>query len=78
MKIRAEKESEINQITKIHDQAFSGPDEGKIVENFRKNENLTISLVCEINGNLAGHIATSLVFLLKNISILINCDIQIY
>ena len=59
MEIRAEKESEINQITEIHNKAFNNPDEGKIVENLRKNGNLTISLVCEINGTLAGHIAYS-------------------
>jgi putative acetyltransferase len=59
MKIRIEKESDVNQITEIHNQAFTGPDEGKIVENLRKNKNLTLSLVCEINGKLTGHIAYS-------------------
>jgi putative acetyltransferase len=59
MKIRAEKDSDINQITEIHNQAFSGPDEGKIVKNLRKNKALTISLVCEVDGKLAGHIAYS-------------------
>ncbi len=59
MKIRSEKESDINQITEIHNQAFTGPDEGKIVESLRKNKNLTISLVCEINGKPTGHIAYS-------------------
>ena len=42
MKIRIEKESDVNQITEIHNQAFTGPDEGKIVENLRKNKNLTL------------------------------------
>jgi putative acetyltransferase len=59
MEIRAEKVSDIIQITAIHDQAFKGPDEGKIVEALRKNKNLTFSLVCEIDGALAGHIAYS-------------------
>ena len=59
MRIRPEKNSDRNQITEIHNQAFNGTDEGKIVNNLRKNKNLTISLVCEIDGKLAGHIAYS-------------------
>jgi putative acetyltransferase len=59
LKIRAEKESDIKQITGVHNQAFKGADEGKIVEGLRRNKNLTISLVCEIDGKLAGHIAYS-------------------
>ena len=59
MKIRKEKISEIGQITEIHNQAFNGPDEGRIVENLRKNGNLTQSIICEINGELVGHIAYS-------------------
>jgi putative acetyltransferase len=59
MEIRTENKSDINQITAIHDQAFNGQDEGKIVQNLRKSKNLTISLVCEIDGTLAGHIAYS-------------------
>jgi predicted N-acetyltransferase YhbS len=34
--------SEIDQITKIHNKAFNNPDEGKIVEDLRKNKNLTV------------------------------------
>jgi putative acetyltransferase len=59
LKIRSEKESDINQITGILNQAFKGTDEGKIAEDLRRNKNLTISLVCEIDGTLAGHIAYS-------------------
>ena len=59
MKIRTENESDIKQITAIHDQAFKGRDEVKIVETLRRNKNLTISLVCEIDVILAGHIAYS-------------------
>jgi len=59
MKIRTEKESDIDQIIEIHNQAFKGTDEGKIVENLRKNKNLIISLVYEINDKLTGHIAYS-------------------
>ncbi len=59
MKIRAEIESDINQINAIHDQAFKGQDEGNIVTNLRRNNNLTISFVCEMDEKLAGHILYS-------------------
>jgi putative acetyltransferase len=59
LKIRIEKESDVPQIAEIHNQAFNGTDEGQIVENLRKNKNLIISLVCEIDGKIVGHIAYS-------------------
>ena len=59
MLIREEKEPDIVDITAVHDQAFDGPIEGKIVENLRKNKNLTISLVAETDGKITGHIAYS-------------------
>ena len=59
MKIREEKERDINQITKIHNQAFNGPIEGQIVRKLRKNKNFIISLVCELEDKLVGHIAYS-------------------
>lgn len=59
MKIREEKERDINQITNIHNQAFNGRNEGEIVKKLRKNRNLIISLVCELEGKLVGHIAYS-------------------
>jgi putative acetyltransferase len=62
MNVREEKESDILQITNIHDKAFRGHDEGKIVENLRKNGNLKISLVCEMRNKLVGHIAYSPVY----------------
>jgi putative acetyltransferase len=62
MKIREEKERDLNQITKIHNQAFNGRDEGKIVKKLRKNRNLVISLVCELQGKLVGHIAYSPIY----------------
>jgi len=58
MIIREEKESDINDITAVHDQAFGGP-MGNFVENLRKNDNLTISLVAETDGKIIGHIAYS-------------------
>jgi putative acetyltransferase len=62
MNIRSENESDIQQITLIHDQAFNGPDEGKIVEKLRKNNRLTISLVYELENMVVGHIAYSPVY----------------
>ena len=62
MLIRNENESDIEDITNIHKQAFNGPDEGEIVKNLRKNNNLTISLVAEINKKIVGHIAYSPIY----------------
>jgi predicted N-acetyltransferase YhbS len=62
MKIREETEKNINKITKIHNQAFNGRDEGNIVRKLRKNRNLIISLVCELQGKLVGHIAYSPIY----------------
>ena len=59
MNIREEKETDIAEITNIHNQAFKGPLEGEIVKNLRKNKNLTISLVCEMENKIVGHIAYS-------------------
>jgi putative acetyltransferase len=59
MVIREEREEEIEQITAIHNQAFSRPAEGKIVEKLRKDGNLTISLVAESGGKVVAHIAYS-------------------
>ncbi len=58
MIIREEKESDIIDITSVHDQAFGAP-MGNFVENLRKNANLTISLVAETDGKIIGHIAYS-------------------
>ncbi len=62
MIIREENESDIANITTVHNQAFNGPDEGEIVKNLRKNNNLTISLVAETDGKIVGHIAYSPIY----------------
>lgn len=59
MKIRLENNSDRYRIERIHNEAFDNPDEGRIVNELRKNNNLTLSLVCEINKRLIGHIAYS-------------------
>lgn len=61
MIFREEKDSDIPEISNLHRQAFKGPDESLIVENLRKNKNITLSLVCEIEGKIVGHIAYSAV-----------------
>ena len=67
MKIREENETDIHHITELHNQAFNSTIEGNIVENLRKNNNLTISLVCERNGKVVGHIAYSPIYNNKEI-----------
>ena len=62
MIIRKENESDIANITTVHNQAFNGLDEGKIVKNLRKSNSLTISLVAEANGKIIGHIAYSPIY----------------
>ncbi len=62
MTIRKENESDIANITTVHNQAFNGLDEGKIVKNLRKSNSLTISLVAEANGKIIGHIAYSPIY----------------
>ena len=62
MIIREENESDIANITAVHGQAFNGSDEGKIVKNLRKNNNLIISLVAETDGKIIGHIAYSPIY----------------
>jgi len=62
MNIRKEKESDFIQITNIHDKAFKNPSEGRIVEDLRENRKLTISLVCEVEGKVIGHIVYSPIY----------------
>ncbi len=62
MLIRNENESDTEDITNIHEQAFKGPDEGEIVKNLRKNNNLAISLIAEIDKKIVGHIAYSPIY----------------
>jgi putative acetyltransferase len=59
MIIREERPSDIAEITNVHDLAFGGTDESRIVLRLRQSNKLTISLVAEIDGNIVGHIAYS-------------------
>ncbi|TNF55787.1 N-acetyltransferase [bacterium] len=65
MIFREEKDLDIPEISNLHRQAFKGPDESLIVENLRKNNKLILSVVCEIEGRIVGHIAYSRVFYKK-------------
>jgi putative acetyltransferase len=62
MSIREEEEIDIDHITQLHNEVFNEPEEGTIVENLRNNNNLTISLIYEINGKIVGHIAYSPIY----------------
>ena len=59
--IRNEQESDLHNITLLHELAFKNIAEGKIVEELRKNKHLYLSLVCESEneGILIGHVAYS-------------------
>lgn len=62
MIIRNETDKDFEKITKIHYVAFESYAEGIAVEQLRANNNLTISLVCENNGEVVGHIAYSPIY----------------
>ena len=56
--IRKETEKDYEDIKSVNDKAFGQENEGKIVENLRKNENYSsdLSLVAEIDNKIVGHI----------------------
>lgn len=58
LKIHPENPSDYPAITKVNDLAFGQPNEGKLVENLRKNPKFIpeLSFVAEIDGKIAGHI----------------------
>lgn len=57
-KIRPETSSDYPAINKVNDLAFGQPNEGKLIENLRKNQKFVpeLSLVAEVNGKIVGHI----------------------
>lgn len=59
MFIREEKPSDSSAITIVHDLAFGGTGESRIVQRLRQRSKLTISLVAEVDGTIVGHIAYS-------------------
>jgi putative acetyltransferase len=56
--IRPETPSDYPAITEVNDFAFGQPNEGKLVENLRKNPKFIseLSFVAEVDGKIAGHI----------------------
>lgn len=58
-KIRDEKPGDEAAICEVHDAAFAGPLEGRLVNDLRRAGKLTISLLAEHDGQIVGHIAFS-------------------
>ena len=58
LKIRPETLSDYPAITEVNDLAFGQHNEGKLVENLRKNPKFIpeLSLVAEVDGKTVGHI----------------------
>lgn len=58
LKIRPETPSDYPAIAEVNDLAFGQPNEGKLIENLRKNQKFVpeLSLVAEVNGKIVGHI----------------------
>lgn len=56
--IRPETPADTSAITRVNDQAFGQPNEGKLIENLRRSENFigALSLVAESEGKVVGHI----------------------
>ena len=56
--IRSETPEDYDQITRVNDLAFNGKQEGELIKNLRKREQFIpeLSLICESNGVIAGHI----------------------
>ena len=59
MIMREEKDTDTLYIRHVHIQAFDGTDEALIVEALRNNHCLAVSLVCEMDDKIVGHIAYS-------------------
>jgi len=56
--IRSETPQDYTAITRVNDLAFGRPEEGRLVENLRKEPNFEshLSLIAEIAGEIVGHI----------------------
>jgi len=57
--IRPETDSDSAGISTVHERAFPGPGEARLVEELRKFGGLWISLVAELGGQIVGHVAFS-------------------
>ena len=59
MLIRADLPDDFARIDALHRAAFPGPLEARLVRLLRKAGRLTVSLVAEVDGEIAGHVAFS-------------------
>jgi putative acetyltransferase len=57
--IRHEKPDDVPTIRRVHEAAFPTPAEARLVDSLRVGGHLALSLVCERDGNVVGHIAIS-------------------
>jgi putative acetyltransferase len=59
VRIRDERPGDIIGIHALLDQAFSGEPVGQLVDDLRSEDDLLLSLVAEVDGQIAGHIGFS-------------------
>lgn len=59
MKIISEQPAHIDEIAALHDLAFGGKSESRLVEALRDAGDAVVSLVAEVDGDVAGHILLS-------------------
>src|SRR5688572_13289980 len=57
--IQAEQPGDETAIRAVHDAAFPGPLEGRLVDDLRRAGRLTISMVAVVDEQIVGHIAFS-------------------
>lgn len=61
LNIRPERKDDYAQITQINDAAFGQPNEGRLVENLRKNNKFItqLSLVAQMDDDIFGQLRTA-------------------
>ncbi len=59
LKIRPEQPADIPWIRLVHEAAFPGPTEARLVDNLRYHRKASVSLVAESDGRVVGHILFS-------------------
>jgi putative acetyltransferase len=59
MIVRPERASDVDAIRAVHDAAFGGAAEGRLVDALRRADKLVVSLVAESDGEVVGHIGFS-------------------
>ena len=66
MIIRDEEEKDYDAVYSVNERAFETSAEAKLVEKLRKQSRHVISLVCQLNLEIVGHIVFSSVILSKH------------